>query len=395
MTKIKLLTKFLPFILLFAILFGLTVRADTISDLQNQQKTVEQSIQDVKNQKDDAAAQIASIEQEIETMDGQMTDCQNQIDDISAQLDDTNQQLTQTQDDLAHAETDRDAQYEMFKQRLVFMYENGDTGYLSVLFQATDFTDFLNRAEYINRIAQNDKNMLDKLQSAEDLVSQKLDQVTATKTQLEALQTEQLAKQADLQSTIDQKQEYLDGLDNDQSTYDAKIQWMQQQDAQLAAQIKKAQDDAALQAKAAAAAKASKQPAYSGGGSMTWPVPGHYYISSPFGYRVNPLSGKNELHTGIDIPAPTGTTIVAARGGVVIYARWMSGYGNTIEIDCGGGVVCLYGHSSKLLVSEGQTVSEGQAIAKAGSTGNSTGPHCHFQVMVNGTAVNPNKYLNF
>jgi murein DD-endopeptidase MepM/ murein hydrolase activator NlpD len=127
------------------------------------------------------------------------------------------------------------------------------------------------------------------------------------------------------------------------------------------------------------------------GGIMTWPVKGR--ISSPFGYRIHPILKTKELHTGLDIAAASGTTVVAANSGTVIKAGWNNSYGNLLMIDHGGGIVTLYAHNSSLLVKTGDVVSQGQAVSKVGSTGMSTGPHLHFEVRVNGQYKNPMDWL--
>ena len=130
------------------------------------------------------------------------------------------------------------------------------------------------------------------------------------------------------------------------------------------------------------------------GGDFLWPLPGHTYISSGYGSRVDPITGKaGEFHTGIDIPAPTGTKVLASAGGKVILAGWNGGYGNCVIIQHSGGIQTLYGHNSALLVREGDTVSQGQAIAKVGQTGRATGPHCHFEFRINGRHIDPAPYL--
>jgi len=129
------------------------------------------------------------------------------------------------------------------------------------------------------------------------------------------------------------------------------------------------------------------------GGQMGWPVPNHYKITSPFGYRIHPVYHTRKLHTGIDISASSGTTVVAAQTGTVIYANWLGGYGKVVMIDHGGGYVTLAAHLSKINVKVGQNVQRGDAVAKSGNTGVSTGPHVHFEVRINGDYVDPLKYL--
>ena len=128
-----------------------------------------------------------------------------------------------------------------------------------------------------------------------------------------------------------------------------------------------------------------------GKGDMIWPVKG--VITSPFGYRIHPIYGRQILHSGMDIGVDYGTPVKAAMGGVVVEADWISGYGNAVVIDHGNGMTTLYGHNERLNVVTGQTVKQGDIIAYAGSTGNSTGPHVHFEIRVNGEAVDPALYL--
>ena len=134
-------------------------------------------------------------------------------------------------------------------------------------------------------------------------------------------------------------------------------------------------------------------PASSNKSRMSWPVPSSSRISSPFGYRIHPIYKDYRLHTGIDIPASSGNNILAASSGKVTASKWMGGYGNAIIIDHGGGISTLYAHSSRRLVSAGQTVKEGQVIASIGSTGNSTGPHLHFEVRKNSKCENPEPWV--
>ena len=127
--------------------------------------------------------------------------------------------------------------------------------------------------------------------------------------------------------------------------------------------------------------------------SGSWPVPGYSRISSPYGYRIHPIFNTKKMHTGIDIPAPTGTPAVSIDQGKVIFSGTKGGYGKTIMIQHDDGKVTLYAHNSELIVSVGQRVQKGQVVSKIGSTGNSTGPHLHFEVRINGKHVNPVPYI--
>ena len=129
----------------------------------------------------------------------------------------------------------------------------------------------------------------------------------------------------------------------------------------------------------------------SGSGAMIWPISGP--ITSEFGWRTHPITGDQRFHSGLDIGGEYGLPVHAAQSGTVTYAGWISGYGNTVIIDHGGGITTLYGHNQSLAVGEGQVVSQGQVISYCGSTGNSTGPHCHFEVRQNGEPVSPYGYL--
>ena len=129
------------------------------------------------------------------------------------------------------------------------------------------------------------------------------------------------------------------------------------------------------------------------GGEMLWPVPGYTKLSSTFKMRVHPITGVYKLHSGIDIPAPTGTNFLAANDGVVVKAGYNTAYGNMVMIDHGGGVSTLYAHGDKIMVTLGQTVKKGDVVLQVGETGYATGPHAHFEVRINGTPVDPLPYV--
>jgi murein DD-endopeptidase MepM/ murein hydrolase activator NlpD len=379
-----------------------TAQASTLDDLKDKRSQVEAQQKEAQNALDETTSLKSQTEVEMEEVDALLTEASNDLIATNDRLDRTSALLESIEADLAIARQERQDQYATLKQRMRYMYMNGKTSYLDVIFEAKDFTDFINRVEYINRIVINDKTLVNKLQATEAAIAEKADEADRQKSNIEVLKYQQEKQLSELQATLDIKQEVYDKLDADEKTYSEKIASLEKAEKEVQDLIKAA--EAAAEAKRNAQAAASS----SGGGyasltqnvtpytgKMLWPVPGHYPISDVYRQRTNPVNGKYEFHKGVDIPAPTGSSIVAADNGVVIYSGWKSGYGNTIIVDHGNGITTLYAHNSKLVASVGTIVNKGDTVSRCGSTGNSTGPHCHFEVRINGTPTNPNSYLNY
>ena len=200
------------------------------------------------------------------------------------------------------------------------------------------------------------------------------------------------AKRAEIEQKKKEREVVLQKAQNDRATAMQAVEELNASSAQITALLKARQAERAA-ARAAAAAQQSS-PTYSwvqGSGQLGWPVSGE--ITSPYGYRTHPIWGTTIYHSGIDIGVDEGTPVHAADGGTVAWSGWMGGYGYAVVIDHGNGMSTLYGHNSELAVSEGQDVGKGQVIAYAGSTGNSTGPHVHFEVRISGDPVDPMGYL--
>ena len=219
----------------------------------------------------------------------------------------------------------------------------------------------------------------------------------ADRAKLVELEKSALAKQAEIEQKKAERNVVLQKAQNDRATAMQAIEELNASSAQVSAMLKERQ---AARAAAAAAAAAAAQSSggqgasdnwVQGTGQLGWPVSGE--ITSPYGYRVHPIWGTTIYHSGIDIGVDEGTPVHAADGGVVVWSGWMGGYGYAVVIDHGNGLSTLYGHNSELAVDEGQSVAKGQVISYAGSTGNSTGPHVHFEVRVNGDPVDPMGYL--
>lgn len=362
-------------------LMSIFVKADATQQQLNQElkqqaqkkNAINKEINNVKDQKKDIIA-------EKKVIDGQVKNLEDDVDSLNGGIAQDNQDITQINADLQAATTAEQQQYATFKKRVRVMYEQGTTGYLDVLLSARNFTDFLNRFEIIKQIATYDKDRVRRLEQVRKSID-------ANKLALEQKKQTKVVKVSTLKekvSSLGQKQDERDALMNELSQTEQEL-------------VKTLKSVEAEEQQTLADLRSLMSPPNTtkyAGGQMAWPAPGYYTVTSPFGYRYHPVLKVNKLHTGVDVAVPSGSTVVAVNGGKVIKAGYNGAYGNHVIIDHGGGIATLYAHGSSLSVSVGQQVSRGQQIMKSGSTGYSTGPHLHFEVIVNGNPVNPMGYFN-
>ncbi|MCD7854057.1 MAG: peptidoglycan DD-metalloendopeptidase family protein [Clostridiales bacterium] len=375
--------------------------ADSISEYKEELQQNEDKMDEVQSQLNQTSSEKSTAKEEVEKLDNELNQVNSEYENLVQELDDTNKQLSQAQEDLAAATAKRETQYDTLKSRIRVMYEEGDIGYMEILLDANSFSDYLNRMEYINRIMDYDNNLLADFQALETLINDKVNEIEECKQELEVLTAEKATKKAELDNKVQEKLELISKLSSDEATYNQQLADLEEDNEYIKSLIQKAEKEAAAAA-AAAKAAASNAASYSssnkiysyGGGKFLWPVPAYVgIINDVYGYRSSPISGSGEFHSGLDMRAPYGTDIVAADNGTVIYSGVRNGYGNCVIIDHGDGFSTLYGHNSSLCVTVGQSVVRGQVIAKAGSTGYSTGAHLHFEVRINGQYVDPNPYL--
>ena len=349
-----------------------------IDDLNNQYEELEEHQKEIQAQIDAAKSEKDKYLAEKNQLNGKIDNTQAQINVLTDKITLLDNMIAENNASIADLEEEIDKDYEIFRQRARASYMSGDSSTISQLLGADSFSDFLMKADITARVAENDREIIAGLE--------------ANIAELEKLQEENEANKADLnesKGTLDEKKQQLNGqvsqiqgqiedIDALQKQYEANKAEIDKMMAQVQSEINDIY------------ASYESQGEYTGG-VMTWPVPGYTGITSYYGWRFN----NTDFHTGIDISGSNiyGQNIVAAADGVVIKAQETYvqgvGYGRYLIIDHGGNISTLYGHTSQLLVSEGDHVTRGQAIAKVGSTGWSTGPHLHFEVRENGTAVNP------
>lgn len=376
---------------LAALLVFMPVSASSLSDKKNQLSSAEQDIKDKEVQVKEKQQAKAAVEEEIKAVDLEIVEIQNNIKELGEQLEEKKVQIEESQQKLDLANTKKDEQYDATKARMVQMYKNQKIGYMQVIFSSNSFWDAINRMEYVRRISQKDNNILDEYEAQIEEIEVQKKNIESEKSELDLLQKAAYAKNEELVSVRSKKETAMSKLAAEEGKLQSEIVNLEQMSEDLKAEINELTRKLAEQAASSSSAKAPTQYV---GGTFMWPVPGYYRISSDYVDRTSPIFGTAEFHTGIDIPASYGEDVVAAADGVVITAGWVNGFGNTVMISHGSGIVTLYGHNSSLVVSNGQSVKKGQVVAKVGSTGYSTGNHCHFEVRVNGDHTSPWPYLN-
>lgn len=367
---------------------------------------LDDQVQDLQGQIDSSRLEQENWQQVIEDVSAKLKQIQADLDAANARLQsiqtkqaEINAQIAQTQNEIVKMEAYLKTRQDVLNRRVRAIYMHGQLNYLEVILGANSFSDFANRVELLKRVIRSDYNLILEIQKQKAAIEAKKAQLEEDKRQLDALAAEAEKTRQEIAKKKAEQQKVLDAAKSNKA---AAAQMEQDLNAQLASvrnliQQRLAAAEAARQAAQQQAASddegggGSDDNYVQGTGAMGWPCSGP--ITSPFGYRTHPIFGTTIFHAGIDIGVDYGTPIHAADSGVVVYSGWISGYGNAVIIDHGGGISTLYGHNQSLAVSEGQSVFKGSVIAYAGSTGNSTGPHCHFEVDVNGSPVNPMGYL--
>ena len=360
-------------------------------DLKNRISAADKKIEEANKKLKAAKEKKASAEEQKKIIDGEIEVIVSNILYINGQIDDANEQIAQKEVEIEEAQGIIDRNKEYFKKRVVSMYKSGTTTHLEMLFGSKSLSDFFNVIDLLQYILKNDRKVIDDMTAARDAIIDAKKVIEKKKAELEESKTLLVNQKGKLDTALAEQQNIIEQMGseieiNEKEAADAQAE----KDAlnrQLEEELKEIKDPPST---SSTTSTTTKVPAYTGG-KMAWPVPAGGRITSPFGYRSYPSAG---LHTGLDIAIAQGNTIVAAASGTVIrVVHGTTGYGKYLMINHGNGTVTLYGHTSKIVVAVGQTVSKGQKIAEIGSTGFSTGPHLHFEVRLNGKAVNPIGYI--
>ena len=404
------------------------VAARSISEMQSEQEQIQSKV-DAANDKIDElqgkideeeeyqqtlTEQISLYKEQIALFDDQIEALEAEIEDKNAEIDQLEENIDQLEEDIAAKQVEIEDTFELFKTRMVALYQAGETSSLAMLLSSSSFGDFVTNIRLMQAVSQSDEQLVDTLKTQKAEQEETKTQVEVTKGEVEEalvkvqedeeaiiLQREQKkVAQSGLEKAYEESKTAQEDMEALKSQYEDDLASALEEEKQVEAEIQafyaeQAKKQQAAQQQAAqnssSGSTTTNIPQVSAGDlSFRWPLPGYSYISSPYGSRWG------GFHTGIDISGGGvyGASIVAAEAGTVILAASHYSYGNYVIVDHGGGYSTLYAHMSSIACSVGDYVTKGQTIGYVGSTGNSTGPHLHFEVRINGATQNPQSYVS-
>lgn len=380
------------------VLAGTSLTNDFIKESEESKKEAEKNkaslksgLTDVKSILKDLESAKGNLEEYIQQLDVELTDINAKIDDLKEQIAQKEIAVAGATTALNEAQERADAQYEAMKLRVKFMYERGNDSMITMLLSSDSFVDFLNRAEFINRISAYDRRMLDEFIATRNQIAAIKADLEEEKRQLDEAKAALDNEQEAMETLIASKQEEIGVFESDIQNKEAAVA---EYEAMIAEQDQIIKDlEAAILAEKKRLLEQNKKAIVYDGGQFKWPAPSYTRISDDYGWRTHPILGIEQFHNGVDMAAPSGSPILAAYDGEVVAASYSPTMGNYIMIDHGDGLYTIYMHASQLLASEGQMVARGEEIAKVGSTGRSTGPHLHFTVRKDGNYISPWNYL--
>ena len=387
--------------------FSMTASAVTSDQLKKELDALKEEAAEIEAKADDLQSQIdqntsktqTTVEQKA-TIDQQMEITRLEMENTNSQIQQYNLLIAEKQKELEAAEDAEAQMNEQFKERIRAMEENGTVSYWSVLFNASSFSDLLDRIDMINEIAESDQDMLEEMAAATEAVAQARADLETEKADLETVKQ----TLADQQEKLDQQRAEADELliQLAAESEDLELLYAQYQaeggelDERIADKLEQyeqilAEEQAAREAAASATTGSSSN---SGGCSgFLYPLPSRVAVTCACGYRYHPIYGYYAMHYGVDLGASAGTPIYATKSGTVTTATYGNANGYYVAIDHGDGSSSIYAHMTNYIVSVGQSVSQGEVIGYVGSTGWSTGAHLHFEILIDGANVNPMSYV--
>jgi len=414
------------FVLLIAMLLVFSTVANAASPTVNEKKQelnevqanmekTKSQLEQVKKEQVQVSNQLKKIEQELIQKENKLEETEKQLADIQFELETTNKEL---QVAIKKAEEHRKAMGE----RLAAIYVITPTSIIELLLEAKSINEIIDRFYMLVKMQEYDQNMLIELKELEDEIAEKKETLELEEKRVQELRDDIIRQKQEIENKLQERQKLLERLEDQQAAYEddldelekvskdieRKIQELlreeerKREEARKKAEAQKREQSRASEQTRSNGTSQQESPKYTGG-KLAWPVPGFYRITSPFGYRIHPVTGQKKLHTGVDVGSNYnngnrqsiyGQDFVAMADGEVILASEYGGYGYCVIINHGGGMTTLYAHGSRILVKVGDKVTRNQPVMKVGNTGTSTGAHAHFEVRINGVPQDPMQYIN-
>lgn len=385
--------------------------ADDLSDAKSKSESIEKQIEEKKQEIDKMESEKKDILQEISNLSDEVDGLYSQVNQLNSQIDQSSEKITQLENKIVELQAEADKNREIMNKRLRVLYQNNGTGYLDLLLNSKGFGDFLQRLDTVAMLVNFNNDLVKEFKATEEELTTTMAAANEEKatlesakatvdvniSELEAKTEERKSLMAKAESNIEQAQAMLAQNEEEFNQILSSITAMEE--AAKAEAERPSRGDSNTEGGSSSSGDSSSGGSSSGGSSsgsvstngMFRISAAKYPITSGFVDRINPVTGLHESHKGIDIGAPYGDPVYSLMDGVVTYSGEMSGYGNVVVVNHGS-MSTLYAHNSRLTVSPGQRVSGGQQIAVVGSTGQSTGPHIHFEVIINGSRIDPSGY---
>lgn len=362
-------------------------QAQTVDQLRNRQQQLQHQIQTNQQQLESLQQQERSAQQTMNAIRDSLQLTNTRIEDNEYRLRQAQQELERAQKELEGLEAKLARQQAGTAARLRYLQRHGAERWWALLLSSQDLNEFFDRRHQLGLLIESDRALITQLQQTAEQVDKQRIVLESRKNEIALILQELAIQKQQQQQQFEAQQQLVERITTQRAAYEAAQQRLAADSQQIGGLIQ----DLIAQEAARQAAAQSQGPVVKGTGRFVRPVGGP--MTSPFGWRVHPVYRTRRFHSGLDFGVATGTPVGAADRGTVLYSGWYGGYGYTVIVNHGNGLTTLYAHNSALLVRVGQAVERGQALARAGSTGLSTGPHVHFEVRVNGQPVDPRRYI--
>lgn len=378
----KILEKFLVIILCVSIVICL------YSNIIVNATSLDEKLQENQEKKEEAERKLQYVQEElsetivkIQELDDKIREAETEVNELNLQLSDLQEQIDTTTKRIEEKEKEYNESQRLSDERLIAMYKYGEITYLDVILKSANIIDFISNYYSLKKIVENDINLLESIQIEKEDIEKEKSALEEKKVNIKVIRAKREQTSIVMQNNRTIQQNYINQLSTEEQELQQKIEEFKNEEQRIENLIHFAANQE-----------------YTGdytGGVMAWPIAkSGTYITSGYGAREHPIQGVVRNHSGIDIGnAGFGAPVIAAADGIVTMADWYGGYGNCVMINHGNGISTLYGHGQTILTTVGTEVKKGDLIMEVGSTGNSTGPHVHFEVRVNGSCVNPLPYL--